>query len=123
MSKDNTNTAIDSVNEQMQQFGDMQQRSLEPMRAFGAVAVDAFEQVTRKNYALVGDMIDYTIKQASLPLKGEGINETIAAQISEGKAFAELMNQRSGEYMDLISSLGGKFRETSDEAVSTLRGA
>ena len=119
----NTDTAIDSMNEQMKQFGDMQQRSLEPMRAFGAVAVDAFEQMTRKNYALVGDMIDYTVKQASLPLKGEGINETIAAQISESKAFAELMNQRSGEYMDLVNSLGGKFREAGDEAAATLRSA
>jgi len=115
------NNAIDTMNEQMKQFGDVQQRGLEPMRAFGAVAVDAFEQMTRKNYALVGDMIDYTVKQASLPLKGEGLNETIAAQVNESKAFAELMNQRSGEYMDLVNTIGGKFREASDDAAATIR--
>ena len=115
------NNAMDTLNEQMKQFGDMQQRGLEPMRAFGAVAVDAFEQMTRKNYALVGDMVDYTIKQASLPTRGEGVSETIAAQVNEGKAFAELMNQRGTEYMDLVNTIGGKFREAGDEATATIR--
>ena len=118
-----TNDALETMNDQMKQFGDMQQRGLEPMRAFGSAAVEAFEQMTRKNYALVGDMIDFSLKQASLPLRGDSLNETLSAQVNESKAFAELMSQRSSEYMELVSTLGNKFRDAGNYAAASVKSA
>ena len=118
--------AIDTMNEQMaeqlKRFGDLQQQNLEPLRAFGGVAVEAFEQMTRKHYAVAGDLIDYTFRQSALPLRGESVNDTVAAQVSEGKAFAELMNKRTAEYVELVNTLGGKFRQAGTD-VATAYGA
>jgi len=115
------NDIADNMTDQMKQLVELQQRNLEPMRIFGNVAVEAFEQVTRKNYALVGDMVDFSIRQTGLPLKGGSLDETVSAQVSESKAFAELMNRRAAEYAELASTLGGKFRQAGGDAAAAFK--
>ena len=117
------NSTFEGMNEQMKQLAELQQRNLEPMRAFGGLAVEAFEQMTRKNYEVVGDMIDFTVRQGGLSVKGESLDQTVSTQMAEGKAFAELMNQRATEYAELANTLGGKFRQAGTEAVATLKSA
>jgi len=114
---------VNDTNAQMKQFADAQQRSLEPMRAFGGVAVEAFEHLARQHYAVMGDMVDFTVRQTGLPLKGESFDKTVSAQMSEGKAFAELMNQRATEYAELANTLGGKFRQAGTEATASFKAA
>ena len=118
-----TEEMTDRVSDQMHQFTDLQQRSLEPMRAFGAFAAEAFEQMTRKNYALVGDMVDYSIRQYSLAVSSENVNEALSAQMEESKAFAELMSRRTSEYAELVGNLGGTLRQSGQYAASTLKNA
>ena len=117
------NTIADTMTEQIKQLAEIQQRSLEPMRAFGGFAVDAFEQMTRKNYALAGDVVDFSIRQSNLALKGDNPSETVSAQMAEGKAFAELMNRRASEYAELANDLGGKLRQVGNDATAALKGA
>ena len=116
-------STVDTMNEQMKQIAELQQRNLEPMRAFGGLAVEAFEQMTRKHYEVVGDMIDFTVRQSGLPLKGESLDQTVSTQMAESKAFAELMNQRATEYAELTNTLGGKFRQAGTEAVANIKNA
>ena len=115
------NDAMETINDQVKQLSGMQQSGFEPMRAFGSAAVEVFEQMTRKNYTLVGDMIDFSIKQASLPLRGESLNDTLTAQVNESKAFVELMNQRGSEYMELVASLSNKFRDAGNYAAASVK--
>ena len=115
--------SADTVNEQMKQLADIQQRNLEPMRVFGGLAVEAFEHMARQNYAVMGDVIDFTVRQTGLPLKGESLDKTVSSQISESKAFAELMSQRATEYADLANTLGGKLRQASTDAAASFKAA
>ena len=50
----------DTMNDQFKQMMEMQSRALEPMRAFAAVAADAAERIARKNYAVVGDVLEFS---------------------------------------------------------------
>lgn len=115
--------STENLNDQMKQFVELQQKSLEPMRIFGGLAVEAFEQMSRKNHAVAGDVVDFSVKQSGLALNGENINETASAQMAESKAFAELMNQRSSEYVDMFNALGGKVRDASSEAAEAFKAA
>jgi len=117
------NNTVESMNEQMKRFAELQQTSLQPMRIFGGLAVEAFEHMARKNYEVAGDMIDFTVRQTGLPLKAESLDQTVSAQVSEGKAFAELMNQRATEYAELANTLGGKFRQAGSDAVANIKSA
>ena len=117
------NSTVEGMNEQMKQLVELQQRNLEPMRIFGGLAVEAFEHMARKNYEVAGDVIDFTVRQTGLPLKSESFDQTVSAQMSESKAFAELMNRRAAEYAELANTLGGKFRQAGSDAVATLKTA
>ena len=117
------NTIADTMTEQLKQLAELQQRNLEPMRAFGDLAVETFEQMTRKNYALAGDLVDFSIRQAALPMKSESVGDAVTAQLTEGKAFAEQMNRRAAEYAELAGTLGGKFRQAGNEAVAAFKAA
>ena len=115
------NDTVDTMNDQVKQLAEIQQRNLEPMRIFGSVAVEAFEHMARKNYAVMGDMIDFIVRQTGLSLKGDSLDQTMSAQIAEGKAFAELMNRRASEYADLANTIGSKFRQAGSEAADSFK--
>lgn len=104
----------DTMNEQAKQMMDMQARSLEPMRAFASIAVEAAEKVARQNYAVFGDFIEYSTKQANLPLSSDNVNDVASAQMAENNAFIELMNGRVTEYADMAQQFGTKMREATE---------
>jgi len=104
----------ENMNEQVKQMMDMQARSLEPMRVFASVAVEAAEKVARQNYAIVGDVLEFSTKQVNLPLSSDNINDVATAQIAEGNAFVELMNGRATEYADMAQQLNTKMREAAE---------
>ena len=54
-----------------EQFAEMQKKtleSLEPMQNMNAVAAEAFERIARKNYDLMGDLVDYAVAQVKAPV-------------------------------------------------------
>lgn len=104
----------DTMNEQAKQLMDMQARSFEPVRVFAAVAVEAAEKVARQNYAVAGDVLEFSTKQAQLPLTTENLNDVASAQIAENNAFVELMNGRATEYADMAQEFGAKVREAAE---------
>ena len=111
----------ENMNDQFKQLTDMQSRTLEPMRAFAAVAADAFEQVARKNYAVIGDVLEFSTKQVHLPLSTDNLTDVTSAQVSEANAFVELMNSRATEYADMAQQFSTKAKEASESVSASFK--
>ena len=83
------------------------QKNLEPMQEMNSVAVRAFERIARKNYELMGDLVDFAVAQVQIPQGKATAQEVFEQQSAEAKAFAEKVNTRAAEYMELAGELGG----------------
>jgi hypothetical protein len=91
--------------ENFEKFAELQKQGLEPVRDFTVFAIDAFEKVARKNYAFFGDVLEYTVAQARLPVDASEPKEMFERQVASSKAFAELVTDRANEYVELGKEL------------------
>ena len=57
-----------SFTDNLERLADLQKLGLEPVRNFTEFTVDTFEKLARKNYAVYGDVLDYAVSQARLPI-------------------------------------------------------
>lgn len=92
-----------------EQFAEMQKKtleSLEPMQNMNAVAAQAFERIARKNYDLMGDLVDYAVSQVKTPVDAANPQDVYEQRVAETKAFAEKVNARAAEYVALAGELG-----------------
>ena len=112
------NPTTDTMNAQMAKLTDMQSRVFEPMRMFGTVAVDAMDSMVRKNYAVMGDMVEYTLKQARLPVSGIEMNELASKSMAETTAFGELLGTRANEYAEIVNDFGARTKVVTEQAAS-----
>ena len=55
-----------SFTENFEKLSDLQKQGLEPVRNLTSFAVEAFEKLTRQNYAFYGDVMEFAISQARL---------------------------------------------------------
>lgn len=113
----------DKLNDQLKQFADLQAKSFEPFRQFAGIAALATEQVLRKNYEVMGDWVDYTIKQAQLPVDCENVTEITTAQMEQSKEFAEKLNARSAEYAELSKELAEKLQVATNNVAASVKAA
>lgn len=88
--------------EKLNEFG---KQGMEPVKHFTGAYVDAFEKIARKNYAFAGDVVDFAVQQARLPLEVAEPKELFERQIETSKAFAELLTARANEYVELSNDL------------------
>ena len=93
------------VNEQIAEMQKKTLESLEPMQNMSAVAAEAFERIARKNYDLMGDLVDYAVAQVKTPANTNP-QEVYEQRVAETKAFAEKVNTRAAEYVALAGELG-----------------
>ena len=117
------NNATDMMSEQMTRFAEMQSRMLEPMRVFGTVAVDTMDHVVRKNYAVMGDMVEYTLKQARLPMSGTDASEIASKSMAEATAFGELLGTRANEYAEIVNDFGARTKAATEQAAALVKTA
>ncbi len=107
-----------SVNEQ---FAEMQKKtleSLEPMQNMNNVAAEAFERIARKNYDLMGDLVDYAVAQVKVPSADANLQEVYEQRVADTKAFAEKVNERAAEYVALAGELGEMAQPKADTATA-----
>ena len=90
-----------TISDNFETFSKIQKEGLEPLREFTGVVVDGFEKFARKNYALYGDVLDYTVSQARLTAEASDPKELFEAQVERNKAFGELLAERINEYVEL----------------------
>ncbi len=87
--------------ENFEAFADFQKQSLEPVRQFTGMAVETFETLARKNYAFAGDVLEFAVSQARLPVEVSEPKELLERQVAAGKEFTELLTNRANEYAEL----------------------
>lgn len=101
--------------ENFEKLNELQKQGLEPVRQFAGVAVETFEQIARKNYAFAGDVLEFAVTQARLPVDVATPKDLFEKQVASTKAFAELLTARANEYVEL----GKAFQEKTTELVDT----
>ena len=95
--------------ENFEKLSALQKQGLEPIRDFTVLAVDAFEKLARKNYEFCGDVLDFAVAQARLPIDVAEPKDLFERQVASGKAFAALLTDRANEYVQL----GKELKDTS----------
>lgn len=86
-------------------FADFQKQAFEPARRFGGVAIATFETVARKNYALLGDVVEFAVEQAKLPTESDDAKDLFERQLATARAFGEQLTARAGEYAEIAKGL------------------
>ena len=110
-----------NLNDQFKQLTDLQSSALEPVRVFAAAAADTVEQVARKNYAVLGDVLEFSTKQVHLPLSSDNLSDVTSAKLAEANALVELMNSRATEYADLAQQFSSKAKEASESVSASFK--
>lgn len=95
-------------NDQFANFIGFQKEALEPMRAANGMAADAFERLSRQNYAVLGDYINFAVEQARLPTQTADYTQYLARQMETARLFGDQLVRRSQEYMDIMSAFQAK---------------
>ena len=95
--------------ENFEKMTELQKQGLEPVRNFAVFAIDAFEQVARKHYDVAGDVLEFAIVQARLPVNVAEPKEFFERQMTSTREFVELLANRANEYVEL----GKMLNETS----------
>lgn len=99
----------------LEKLADLQKQGFEPVRQIAGVAVETFEKVARQNYAFAGDVLEFAVSQARLPMDVSEPKAMLERQIASTKAFAELLGARANEYVEL----GKDFQETTSKLLNT----
>jgi hypothetical protein len=94
------------------------QKNMEPMQEMNTVAVQAFERIARKNYELMGDLVDFAVAQVQIPQGKATAQEVFERQSVEAKAFVDKVNVRAAEYMELAGELGGMVSSAAEAAAA-----
>ncbi len=89
--------------------------ALAPVRQVASVAINGFEKLARANYAFAGDVIEFAVAQAKLPLNVSDPKELMERQVETGKAFAGMVSQRMNDYV----ALGKDLQESMASVVDT----
>jgi len=105
-----------TVNDQINQFFSFQKEALEPVRAFNGFAAETFERLSRQNYAVLGDFINFAVEQARLPAKAADASEYFARQLEQSRAFGEQLVRRSQEYLEIAGSVQAKATQAATQA-------
>jgi hypothetical protein len=95
-------------------LNDFQSQGLEPARKFTGIAVEAFEQIARQNYAVCGDMLEFAVSQAKLPMDVTDPKALFERQAESTKALAELLTARAEEY----AAIGKTIQDTTTQLVN-----
>ena len=102
-----------AFNETFEKLAALQKEGLEPVRQFNGIAVEAFEQLARKNYAFFGDVLEFAVSQAKLTVEVTEPKAVFEQQVASTKEFAELVTKRATEYVEL----GKSFQETTGDLI------
>ena len=106
-------------NETFANFTAFQKEALEPMLAANTVAADAFERLSRQNYAVLGDYINFAVEQARLPVQNADYSQFLAKQTETVRAFGEQIARRSQEYVEIMTAFQAKAQATAQSAVQS----
>jgi len=100
-------------NQQWEELAQMQRKAFEPMQNLNALALNAVERVTRHNYAVLGDFVDYAVAQAGIAKTSLAADLTspkgmVEAQMAQTEMFADKLRARTAEYLELVGEVSAQ---------------
>jgi len=102
-------------------FANFQKEAFEPIRAANSVVAETFERLTRQNYAVLGDFINFAVESVRLPAKAADYSEFVAKQMETARAFGEQAVRRSQEYVEIVTAIQAKAQATTQAAAPTTK--
>jgi len=89
------------LNEQFKEFTKLTSDFFKPAREASGLIADSFENSARLNYAIQGDLVDYTIEHTQLVASADNIGTLLNKINEKNKALYEKMNKRYNEIAEL----------------------
>ena len=106
----------ETISAQMKQFSEFQKDAAEKLQARGAANVESWEKFARHNLAVMGDVVDYTVKQASLATTATEPAEFFGKRFDNIAAFTKVLEGRTREFIDLWTETATVASEEMQEA-------
>jgi hypothetical protein len=107
----------EKFSEQFEQFSQYQKDAVTSLQARSAAGVDSFEKLARFNLAVLGDVVDFSVGQARLATTATEPVEYFNKQIESASAFGKVVQARSKEYVELLTSAAEQATEETKEVV------
>ena len=87
------------------------------MQAKGAASVESFEKLARFNLAVLTDVVDFSVEQAKLATTQVEPADYFNKQIESASAFGEVVQARTQEYVEMLTSAAEAAVEETKEVV------
>ena len=102
-----------NTHEPTARLADVQSRGVENAFALARAATSVFERIARQNYAVMGDVVDYSLEQIRIPTRHSDPRAVLEAQAAGTRGLAERARARADEYAAIV----GEMRELVGDAV------
>jgi hypothetical protein len=110
----------EKLSEQFEQLSQYQKDALSTLQAKGAASVDTFEKLARFNLAVLADAVDFSVEQAKLATSEVEPSDYINKQIENASAFGEVVQARTQEYVEMLTSAAEAARGSQEVCLSDL---
>jgi glycerol-3-phosphate dehydrogenase len=90
-----------TFSDQLAQFTRFQKDAAEKLQARSTANIETWEKFARQNLAVMGDFVDYTVKQARVATTVTEPEEFFGKRIDNATEFAKVLEGRTKEYIDL----------------------
>ncbi len=99
-------------------FMDASKKAFAPAVKLNELSAAAFERVARQQYAFVGEMLEFSLKQMQLASTARDLNDLTSRQIELSTQFAERATQRSQDLIKVSTENQAELSKWFDQAVS-----
>jgi phasin family protein len=99
-------------------FMDASKKAFAPAIKLNELSTAAFERVARQQYAFVGEMLEFSLKQMQLASSARDLNDLTSRQIELSTQFAERATQRSQDLIKASTENQAELSKWFDQAVS-----
>ena len=112
-----------NTHESTARLADVQSRGVENAFALARAATSVFERIARQNYAVMGDVVDYSLEQIRIPTRHADPRAVIEAQAAGTRGLAERARVRADEYAAIVGEMRELVGGAMGRAASTARSA
>lgn len=99
-------------------FFDASRKAFAPAARFNELAARSFERVARQQYAFLGEMVEFAIKQAQLTSTTKDVSELAAKQIELTTALVEKATQHSQDFVKFATDSQAEVTRLFDQAAA-----
>ena len=112
-----------NTHESTARLADVQSRGVENAFALARAATSVFERIARQNYAIMGDVVDYSLEQIRIPTRHSDPRAVLEAQAAGTRGFVERARVRADEYAAIVGEMRELVGDAAGRTASSARSA